>query len=133
MTRACNGIIAALTLAAVACSAPQGTEETRATQGMQGPPAPYKLGMFRQDAGDFVGLVVGDELVVDLSRAGVGAPATLHALIASWDQSMADRLGNLAGAALRETPEFSYQLSEVGTAKRISTRFMGTASSRAAS
>ncbi len=115
MTRVCKGFIAALTLAAVACSATPGTEETQATEGMQGPPEPYKLGMFRQDAGDFVGLVVGDELVVDLSRAGVGAPATLHELIASWDQSMADRLGSLAGAALREAPEFSYQLSEVRT------------------
>jgi hypothetical protein len=59
--------------------------------------------MFRQDAGDFVGLVVNDELVVDLSRAGVGAPATLHELIASWDPSMADRLGALAGAARLNT------------------------------
>ena len=109
MTRVCKGFIAALTLAAVACSAKPGTE------GMQGPPEPYKLGMFHQDGRDFVGLVAGDELVVDLSRAGVGAPATLHELIATWDQAMADRLGSLAGAALREAPEFSYQLSEVRT------------------
>ena len=82
---------------------------------MQGPPAPYKLGMFREGAGDFVGLVINDDLVVDLSRAGVGAPATLHELIESWDPSMADRLGSLAGAALREAPEFSHQLSDVRT------------------
>lgn len=115
MTRVWKGCIAALTLAAAGCSPTPGTGDTQATEGIQGLPGPYKLGMFRHDAREFVGLVAGDDLVVDLSRAGVGAPATLHELIASWSQSMADRLGHLADAALREAPEFSYQLSNVKT------------------
>jgi 2-keto-4-pentenoate hydratase/2-oxohepta-3-ene-1,7-dioic acid hydratase in catechol pathway len=115
MRRTYKSLLAVLAMAVVACSEP-GPEESQATlQGQPGPSEPYKLGMFRQDAGDFVGLVVGDELVVDLSRAGVGAPATLHELIASWDPSMADRLGSLAGAASRQAPEFSYRLSELKT------------------
>ena len=115
MTRVCKGFIAALTLAAVACSAAPGTEGTQETEGMQGPPEPYKLGMFRQDARDFLGLVVGDSLVVDLSQAGVNAPATLEELIDVWDQGMADRLGNLAGAASREAPAYAYQVSALRT------------------
>ena len=107
MTRGFTGLLGALTLAmTVACSA--GSEA-------EGPPAPYKLGMFQLDGTDFAGLVVGDDLVVDLSRAGVGAPATLHELIASWDEAMADRLGRLAGNALRVPPGFSHNLSELRT------------------
>lgn len=78
-------------------------------------PAPFKLGMFQADARTFAGMVVGDALVVDLSRAGVNAPATLHELIARWDPPMADRLGSLAGSALRQAPAFSFQLSQVKT------------------
>ena len=48
-----------------------------ATTGAQGT-TPYKLGMFQQGARSFVGMVINnDTLVVDLSRANVGAPATL--------------------------------------------------------
>ena len=46
----------------------------------QNAPAPYKLGMFQEGARTFAGLVVGDALVVDLSRANVNAPATLQEL-----------------------------------------------------
>jgi len=115
MTRVCRGFIAGLTLSAVGCSPTPGSEETTVTDGVQGPQAPYKLGMFRRDAGDFVGLVVNDELVVDLSRADVGAPATLHELIESWDTSMAERLGSLAGTAMREAPKFSHPLGDLRT------------------
>jgi len=106
MTRGCTGLIAALTLAGVAgCTSPS----------VQGPSEPYKLGMFRQNTRMFVGLVVGEALVVDLSRADVSAPATLKELVARWDQAMADRLGRLAADARRQTPSFSYQLSQVTT------------------
>ena len=110
MRRCGAGFTAALTLAMMsACSGPPPANP------LEGPSEPYKLGMFRLDATDFVGLVVSDELVVDLSRAAVGAPATLHELIAAWDEPMADRLGRLAGDASRLAPPFSYQLSEVRT------------------
>ena len=58
---------------------------------------PYKLGMFEQNGRAFVGLVVqNDTTVIDLSRANVGAPATLKQLIASWDASTASRMAALA-------------------------------------
>jgi len=43
-------------------------------------PTPYKLGMFRQGSAIFWALVLNDATVIDLSRANVGAPATLKAL-----------------------------------------------------
>jgi len=83
-------------------------------------PQPYKLGMFQDGARAFVGLVVGDSLVVDLTRANINAPATLQDLIARWDQPTADRLGRLAGEAQRERPSFAFQLSAVRVLPPIS-------------
>jgi 2-keto-4-pentenoate hydratase/2-oxohepta-3-ene-1,7-dioic acid hydratase in catechol pathway len=114
MTQVSRGLLAALIFSAVACS-PAPSTEAQATEEGREAPGPYKLGMFGQGARSFVGLVVGDELVVDLSQADVGSPATLHELIASWDRPMADRLGSLAGAAQREAPAFSYRLSDLRT------------------
>ena len=58
---------------------------------------PYKLGMFEQNGRAFVGLVIqNDTLVIDLSRANVGAPPTLKQLIAGWDAKMAAQLAALA-------------------------------------
>lgn len=57
----------------------------------------YKLGMFEQNGRSFVGLVLqNDSQVVDLSRANVGAPATLKQLIAGWDAKMASSIASLA-------------------------------------
>jgi 2,4-diketo-3-deoxy-L-fuconate hydrolase len=76
-------------------------------------PEPYKLGMFRQDARSFPGMVLRDTLVLDLSGAGVGAPATLHELIARWDQPMADRLARLAAEARTKVPASALRLSQI--------------------
>ena len=58
---------------------------------------PYKLGMFEQGGRAFVGLVIqNDTQVIDLSRANVGAPATLKQLIAAWDVNIAAQLVSLA-------------------------------------
>ncbi len=76
---------------------------------------PYKLGMFRLDARTFPGLVVGDDLVLDLTRAGINAPATLHELVARWDPAMAGRLGRLAVEARQRPPAFAVRLSQVKT------------------
>jgi len=84
------------------------------------PREPYKLGMFRQDARMFVGLVLDDAVVVDLSRAGIGAPATLKELIASWDQRVADQIAVLAAESRRRPPGYSMQLSQVTTLAPIS-------------
>jgi len=105
MKKVLGGMVAALALAAPGCS----------SGAAQNPPAPYKLGMFQEGGRAFAGLVVGDSLVVDLSRANVNAPATLHELIAGWDGAMADRLGRLAGDAQRQAPSFAFQLAQVKT------------------
>jgi 2,4-didehydro-3-deoxy-L-rhamnonate hydrolase len=58
---------------------------------------PYKLGMFEQNGRAFVGLVIqNDTLVIDLSRANVGAAPTLKQLIAGWDAKLAGQLAALA-------------------------------------
>jgi 2,4-diketo-3-deoxy-L-fuconate hydrolase len=79
-------------------------------------PAPYKLGMFQQGTRAFVGMVIqNDTVVVDLSRANVGAPATLKQLIAGWDAGTGTRLAALAAASTAKAPEFSMKLSAVKT------------------
>ena len=111
MMQAGNAVIVAMALVACAgCAAGEA----------QNAPQPYKLGMFQEGARTFVGMVVGDSLVVDLSRASVNAPATLHELIARWDQPTADRLGRLAGEAQRQAPSFAFQLSAVKVLPPIS-------------
>src|SRR5688572_7098749 len=58
---------------------------------------PYKLGMFAQGGRAFVGLVINnDTQVVDLSRANIGAPATLKQLIAGWDAKLGAQIAGLA-------------------------------------
>ena len=76
-------------------------------------PEPYKLGMFRQGTRTFAGMVVRDTLVIDLARAGVKAPATVHELIASWDQAASDRFAKLASDARVKPPAYALQLSQV--------------------
>jgi 2-keto-4-pentenoate hydratase/2-oxohepta-3-ene-1,7-dioic acid hydratase in catechol pathway len=85
MTKLHGGVLAAIALAvgAAALSAQSG--------------AAYKLGMFEQGGRQFVGLVIqNDSQVVDLSRANVGAPATLKQLITGWDAKMANAIAGLA-------------------------------------
>jgi 2,4-diketo-3-deoxy-L-fuconate hydrolase len=77
---------------------------------------PYKLGMFQQGSRSFVGMVIQkDTLVVDLSRANVGAPATLKQLIAQWDTKMGTSLAALAASSAAKPPAFSMKVSEVKT------------------
>jgi 2-keto-4-pentenoate hydratase/2-oxohepta-3-ene-1,7-dioic acid hydratase in catechol pathway len=77
-------------------------------------PEPYKLGMFRQNDRPFVGLVVRDSVVVDLSRAGVSAP-TLKELITRWDAATAGRLATIAADAAKQRPAGSFAIDEVKT------------------
>ena len=100
--RLASGAIAALSLAVLT-----------ALVDAQENPEPYKLGMFREGTRTFAGMVVRDTLVLDLSRAGVKAPATVHELIASWDQPTADRFAKLAAEARQTTPPYALQLSQV--------------------
>lgn len=81
----------------------------------QGPREAYKLGMFREGGRVFVGIVLDDDVVVDLSRADPGAPATLEALIAAWDRERAERIARLAADALRDPPAYAFPLEAVVT------------------
>ena len=79
-------------------------------------PTPYKLGMFQQGTRSFVGMVIqNDTLVVDLSRANAGTPATLKQLIAGWDAGTGTRLAALAALSTAKAPAFSMKVSEVKT------------------
>ena len=106
MRRECTGFIAALTLAGVASFAVLAAQDS---------PQPYKLGTFQQSGRTFVGLVLNDSLVVDLSRAGVNAPPTLKELIAGWDGPMAARLAQLAADTVQERPAFAHDLADLKT------------------
>ena len=85
-----------------------GPEAAQATE-------PYKLGMFRQGARDFVGAVVGETTVLDLSRANIKAPATLKALIAQWDAATADSITRLVADARKARPAYAVDLGQVKT------------------
>ncbi|MEX2467996.1 MAG: fumarylacetoacetate hydrolase family protein [Gemmatimonadota bacterium] len=75
----------------------------------------YKLGMFRDGGRTFVGVVLDDAVVVDLSRADAAAPPTLEALIAAWDDSWAERIASLAAAARRSPPAYAFPLDHLTT------------------
>lgn len=77
---------------------------------------PYKLGTFQQGNRSFVGMVIQkDTLVIDLSRANIGAPATLKQLIAQWDMKTGASLALLAATSAMKAPAFSMKVSEVKT------------------
>lgn len=77
--------------------------------------AAYKLGMFRDDGRAFVGVVVDDAMVIDLSRADPEAPPTLKALIERWDESTATRISDLAATARRSPPAYVLPLEQAAT------------------
>jgi len=81
-----GGLIAAAAMAAIGGIGGAGAQNA----------TPYKLGMFDQNGRQFVGLVIQDAQVVDLSRANIGAPATLKQLIAASDARMTAQLAGLA-------------------------------------
>ena len=81
----------------------------------QAEPDGYKLGMFRESGRAFVGVVLDDALVVDLSRADPGTPPTLRGLIEQWDASRAERIASLAANARRTPPAYAFPLEQVTT------------------
>lgn len=101
-------VTTALLLALLVSAAPFGHIEAQST-------APYKLGMFRDAGRTFVGIVVDDEVVVDLSRAEPGAPETLKALISGWDTGWAERIGRLAATARQDPPAYAFPLGQLTT------------------
>ncbi|MCA9738976.1 MAG: fumarylacetoacetate hydrolase family protein, partial [Gemmatimonadetes bacterium] len=83
--------------------------------GVQAQTAPYKLGMFRLDGRAFVGVVLDDAMVVDLSRADPSAPATLRGLIEQWDAARAGQIADLAAQARRDPPAYAFPLVTLTT------------------
>lgn len=81
----------------------------------QAPSESYKLGMFREDGRAFVGVVVDEAIVVDLSRADANAPPTLQALIGRWDRSMAEHIAGIAATARESPPAYALPLERVTT------------------
>jgi len=94
-----------LLLAILAGSAPLSAQQT----------APYKLGMFAEDRRTFVGVVVDDAVVVDLSRAAADAPETLKELIQRWDASWSERISSLAATASTNPPAYAFPLTRLTT------------------
>ena len=76
-------------------------------------PTPYKLGMFAEDRRAFVGVVVDDAMVVDLSRAEPDAPETLRALIEAWDPAWAARAATAAAAARTAPAAYVFPLDRL--------------------
>jgi 2-keto-4-pentenoate hydratase/2-oxohepta-3-ene-1,7-dioic acid hydratase in catechol pathway len=85
-----------------------------ATAHAQSAAVPYKLGMFQQGTRTFAGMVVDDDVVIDLAQADIVA-ATLKDLISAWDQPTANRLASLAAQARQAAPSGAYRLSQVTT------------------
>ncbi len=104
MTRLIRASMVALSLAAVA-----GLAQPRA----QGGPTPYKLGMFQQGDRTFVGMVLKDEVVIDLSRTIAGTPSTLKALIEQWGPPTASRFASVASDATSNPPGSAMKVSQL--------------------
>lgn len=77
--------------------------------------ASYKLGMFAEDRRTFVGVVVDDAVVVDLSRAAADAPGTLKELIQRWDAAWSERISRLATTATANPPAYVFPLAQLTT------------------
>jgi len=83
--------------------------------GAQGRAIPYKLGMFQEGTRSFAGVVVDDAIVVDLSRADSGLPATVRGLIEAWDEALAERIARLAAATRRSPAAYAIPLAQLKT------------------
>jgi 2-keto-4-pentenoate hydratase/2-oxohepta-3-ene-1,7-dioic acid hydratase in catechol pathway len=105
------GLFAALAIAGVLGCTPVATQERT---------EPYKLGMFRLETRTFPGVVVGDDLVIDLTRAGIQAPPTVHELVARWNPAIASQIATLAAQARQSAPSFAVRLSQLKTLPPIS-------------
>jgi 2-keto-4-pentenoate hydratase/2-oxohepta-3-ene-1,7-dioic acid hydratase in catechol pathway len=104
VTRVIRASIVAFALAALA-----GLAQPRA----QGGPTPYKLGMFQQGDRVFVGMVLNDEMVIDMGRTIAGTPSTIKGLIAQWGQPTADRFASVASDSVANPPGSAMKVSQL--------------------
>jgi 2-keto-4-pentenoate hydratase/2-oxohepta-3-ene-1,7-dioic acid hydratase in catechol pathway len=76
-------------------------------------PTPYKLGLFQQGERVFLGMVLNDEMVVDLNRTIAGTPASIRTLIANWDPPTAARLASVAADSVANPPASAMKASDL--------------------
>jgi 2,4-didehydro-3-deoxy-L-rhamnonate hydrolase len=78
--------------------------------------APYKLGTFAQGGRTFLGLVLGDETVVDLSKADANLPSEMKTLLDRYE-TLQPRLAKLASTvkAISSNPPFVYSVRSLKT------------------
>jgi 2-keto-4-pentenoate hydratase/2-oxohepta-3-ene-1,7-dioic acid hydratase in catechol pathway len=72
-------------------------------------PVPYKLGTFAQGGRMFLGLVLNDSTVIDLSKADPSLPADMRTLMARYD-SLKSRLASIAAAAATSPPASAHDV-----------------------
>ncbi len=104
MTRLIRASLVALALAAVAGAA---------LPHAQGGPTPYKLGMFQQGTRVFVGMVLNDEMVIDIGRTIAGTPPTVKGIIAQWSQPTADRFASVASDSVQNPPASAMKVAQL--------------------
>ncbi len=87
---------------------------------------PFKLGTFDQGGGPFVGVVLGDSMVIDLTEAheavataagGFVAPADMKDLIERYEQGVRTRIREIVGfvESAPSRPPFVHSLADVRT------------------
>ena len=96
-------------MVAVALAGLAGLAGTRAQSG----PTPYKLGMFQQGERVFLGMVLKDDMVIDMGRTIAGTPTTIKGLIGQWSQPTADRFASVASDSLANHPASALKVSQL--------------------
>ena len=91
-------------------------------------PTPYRLGTFAQGARTFIGVVIGDSVVLDLAAANrafekqdaaatkISIPATMTQLIAAYDTNgLRARVASIAAAASQSRPAGALDVKSLKT------------------
>lgn len=88
----------------------------------QAPPqTAYKLGTFAQGDRVFVGLVLNDTIVVDLSRADASLPTGMTGLLERYD-AVQGRLASIAAAAGTGRPPHGHNVADLKTLPPVTPR-----------
>jgi 2-keto-4-pentenoate hydratase/2-oxohepta-3-ene-1,7-dioic acid hydratase in catechol pathway len=75
---------------------------------------PYKLGTFAQGDRMFLGLVLNDAVVVDLSKADPSLPTEMKTLLQQYDTAR-PRLSSIAASAASRRPAHAYEAGSLRT------------------
>ena len=69
--------------------------------------------MFQQGDRIFVGMVLKDDVVIDLGRTIAGTPSTIKGLIAQWSQPTADRFASVAADTVSNPPASAMKVAQL--------------------